>query len=84
MSRVCELTNKKTIFGGSRKHKRGSSGGGGVWQFKAQRTPRTWKLNLRKTKLVNAITGKPETLKISMKSYKRLKKGVVYKGYKLA
>jgi len=48
MSRTCELTNKRTIFGGARKHKRGSSGGGGVWQFKAQRTARTWKLNLKK------------------------------------
>ncbi|MEP7103522.1 MAG: 50S ribosomal protein L28 [Candidatus Dojkabacteria bacterium] len=72
MARVCELTGKKTSFGGNHKHRRGSSGGGGVWQHKAQNTNRTWKPNLRKVKLT--INGRSRRVKISMKAYKKLKK----------
>ncbi len=78
------LTGKGSMFGGHRKHRRGSSGGGGAWAFRAQRTLRQWKPNLRKTKLVEVATGKVENLKISMKTYKRLRKGDSVKGYKLA
>lgn len=72
MSRVCELTGKKTVFGGSHKHRRGSSGGGGVWRFKAPNTNRSWKPNLRKVKL--EVNGQVKRVKISMKAYKKLKK----------
>ena len=72
MSRECEITGKKTVFGGSHKHKRGASGGGGVWRFKAPNTNRSWKPNLRKVKLeVNGVT---RPVKISMKAYKKLRK----------
>lgn len=72
MARVDELTGKKTSFGGNHKHRRGSSGGGGVWRFKAPNTKRTWKPNLRKVKLtVNGVT---KRVKISMKTYKKLRK----------
>lgn len=72
------------MFGGSRKHRRGSSGGGGVWRFKSQRTQKIWRPNLRKAKLVETSTGKQDTYKISMKAYKRLRKGDELEGYKLA
>ncbi len=72
MSRVCEITGKKTAFGGSHKHRRGSSGGGGTWRFKAPNTKRTWKPNLRKVKL--EVNGQIKRVKISMKAYKRLRK----------
>jgi len=72
MSRVCEITGKKTAFGGNHKHRRGSSGGGGAWAFKAQNTKRQWKPNLRKVKLM--VNGQSRRVKISMKAYKRLRK----------
>jgi len=78
------LTGKGSMFGGHRKHRRGSSGGGGAWSFRAQRTLRQWKPNLRKVRLTQIATGKIANLKISMKTYKRLRKGGVIEGYKLA
>lgn len=83
MAKKCDLTGKKTRTGGQRKHQRGSSGGGGVWANKAQRTLRKWRPNLRKTRLINLTTGNIETLKISMKAYKKLRKGANLKGYRL-
>jgi len=72
MARVDELTGKKTVFGGHHTHRRGKSGGGGVWAKKAPNTNRTWKPNLRKVKLeVNGVTRR---VKISMKTYKKLRK----------
>ncbi|BCX13823.1 MAG: hypothetical protein KatS3mg085_355 [Candidatus Dojkabacteria bacterium] len=72
MSRQCDLSGKKTAFGHSKKHRRGSSGGGGQWRFKAPTTNRTWRPNLRKLKVV--MNGTPVTIKVSMKMYKKLKK----------
>ncbi|MEI7578423.1 MAG: bL28 family ribosomal protein [bacterium] len=83
MSNKCDITNKTIAFGGSRKHQRGSSGGGGVWRFKAQRTLRTWKPNLRKVKLLELASGKKDTYKISMKAYKKLRTGASVAGYSL-
>lgn len=74
MSRVCELTGRKTSFGGNHKHRRGKSGGGGVWSAKAPNTKRQWKPNLRKVKL--EVNGQTRRVKISMKAYKRLKKSM--------
>ena len=78
-----ELTGKGSMFGGHRKHRRGSSGGGGAWSFRAQRTLRQWKPNLRKVRLEEVLTGKIDTLKISMKTYKKLRQGHSVEGYKL-
>jgi ribosomal protein L28 len=72
MSRVCDLSGKRTAYGHNKKHRRGSSGGGGRWRFKAPKTNRTWEPNLRKLK-VN-IDGTSQTIKVSMKMYKRLRK----------
>ena len=71
MSRLCELTGRKTSTGNRKKHRRGSSGGSGVWRFKAPKTKRTWRPNLRKVKMI--IDGKPQKIKVSMKAYKRLR-----------
>jgi large subunit ribosomal protein L28 len=70
MSRICEITGRKTSFGGNHKHRRGSSGGGGVWKNKAQNTKRTWKPNLRKVRVL--VNGTPKKTKVSMKAYKKL------------
>ena len=75
MARVCELTGKKTAFGSNQKHKRGRSGGGGKWRFKAPKTKRTWKPNLRKVKVM--VNGTSRRIKISMKAYKKLRKVAV-------
>lgn len=74
MSRVCEITGRKTSFGGNHKHRRGSSGGGGMWAFKAPNTKRKWKPNLRKVKL--EVNGQVRRVKVSMKAYKKLRKSV--------
>ena len=71
MSRQCEILGKKTSFGNNKKHRRGSSGGGGIWRFKAPKTRRTWKPNLRKIKLT--INGETKKIKISMKAYKKIR-----------
>ncbi len=81
MSKQCQLTGRKTRYGGNRKHKKGSSGSGGVWRFKSQRTSRTWKPNLKKVTLEK--DGKQEKMKISMKAYKKLRQGKTINGYKL-
>ncbi len=72
MARQCEILGKKTSFGGNKKHRRGASGGGGKWKFKAPNTKRTWKPNLRKVKL--EIDGQVKRVKVSMKAYKKLRK----------
>jgi len=54
------------------KHRRGSSGGGGAWRFRSQKTIRQWLPNLRKVKVM--VDGNVETIKVSMKAYKALRK----------
>lgn len=72
MARKCDISNRKTSFGNNKKHRLGSSGGSGMWRFKAQKTKRTWKPNLRKIRV--KINGKTQRMKVSMKAYKRLRK----------
>ncbi len=73
MARICEATGKKTMFGGSRQHNRGKAGGTkGPWAYKSQRTTRKWDLNLRKARV--RIDGVVRSVRLSMKSYKRLRK----------
>lgn len=71
MAKKCDLTGKKTTFGGNRKHRRGASGGGGAWRFKSQRTARKWEPNLRTVRVV--MEGVPQTIKVSMKAYKKIR-----------
>jgi large subunit ribosomal protein L28 len=72
MSKICELTGRKTSFGNRKQHRRGKSGSGGVWNFKAPKTRRTWKPNLRKVKV--EINGQTKRITVSMKAYKKLRK----------
>jgi ribosomal protein L28 len=83
MARKCDLSDRKTISAGNRKHVRGSSGAGGRWRFKATRTLTTKQPNLRKARVVDP-TGRIVTLKISMKVYKKLRQGSAVEGYRLS
>jgi len=69
MSRICYFTGKTTTIGNQRKHNYG-----GGWAFRAHRTTRTWKPNLRKLKIVE--DGTPKTVYVSMKFYKKLKQSL--------
>lgn len=71
MTKVCFICQKSIVTGGNRKHRRGSSGGGGAWRFKSQRTLRTWKPNLRKITIDEGGIVYREV--ICMKCYKRLR-----------
>lgn len=82
MARKCDISGSKTQFGGNRKHRRGSSGSGGAWRFKSTRTTRTWKPNLREVRV--SFAGKIQKVKVSMKTYKKLRTGEPVKGYVLA
>ncbi|MCA9386433.1 50S ribosomal protein L28 [Candidatus Dojkabacteria bacterium] len=72
MARVCEISGRKTRTGNRIQHRRGKSGSGGAWNYKAPKTKRTWKPNLRKVK-VN-INGTTKRIKVSMKEYKKMRK----------
>lgn len=82
MSRICLITGRKVAFGHNMKHRRGSSGGGGAWRFRSTKTNRTWSPNLRKVKVL--IDGKVETITVSMKGYKALRKFGNVNGVSLA
>jgi ribosomal protein L28 len=82
MSKICDLTGRKTTYGHKMKHRRGSSGGGGAWRFRAQKTRRTWEPNLKKVDVI--VDGKQVKLKISMKAYKALRKYGQLRGVTLA
>jgi ribosomal protein L28 len=82
MARVCDITGRKTSFGHKMKHRRGSSGGGGAWAFRSHKSLRTWLPNLRKIR-VN-INGQVETIRVSMKAYKALRKNGSVNGITLA
>jgi len=78
MSRLCDLSGRKTSTGNHKKHRRGSSGGGGAWAYRAQKVKRNWYPNLRKIRI--EVDGKTETVKVSMKAYKTLRNKGTYKG----
>lgn len=71
MARKSEISGAKTSFGNAKKHRRGQSGAGGRWRFKAPKTRRTWKPNLRKAKV--KVNGTVKRMKMTMKDYKKLK-----------
>jgi len=68
MSKKCFFCEKETTFGGHRRHKYG-----GGWEYRAQRTSRKFKANLRKAKVEK--DGEEKVVDICMKCYKRLRKG---------
>ncbi|KXK09871.1 MAG: L28 family ribosomal protein [Candidatus Dojkabacteria bacterium] len=81
MARVCDLTGRRTSTGNHKKHRRGSSGGGGAWSYRSQKVKRTWKPNLRKVK-VN-MDGKVQVITVSMKAYKTLRNKGKFAGAEL-
>lgn len=64
MSRSCYFCGKGVAFGGNRKHKYG-----GGWAYRAQRTSRKYKPNLRKIKIEE--NGTKKRVDICMKCYKK-------------
>ena len=60
MAKICELCGKSTVSGNSIQHKH--SGG---WMYKAPKTKRTFKPNLRKVKAV--IDGDTKTISVCAK-----------------
>ncbi len=66
MAKICELCGKSTVSGNSIQHKH--SGG---WMYKAPKTKRTFKPNLRKIDV--DIEGTPSKIRACMKCYKKLK-----------
>jgi large subunit ribosomal protein L28 len=67
MSKVCHICGKSTKAGKNIQHKHSEG-----WRFRAPRTNRQFKPNLKKVEL--EIDGKLEKVNICMKCYKRLRK----------
>jgi large subunit ribosomal protein L28 len=67
MAKVCHMCGKSTIAGKNIQHKHSEG-----WRYKAPRTNRQFKPNLKKIKL--EVDGKPTKVRICMKCYKRLRK----------
>ena len=59
MSRVCPITGKGPLSGNKRSHS-------------MRATRRTWNVNLQKVKVI--VDGKPQTIRISARALKTLKK----------
>ena len=70
MSYVCQICGKKNVMGRSQKHKRGVAGK--RWKFRAQETPRLFKVNLQRVTL--KINGEEKKMRICTKCLKRIKK----------
>lgn len=67
MSKVCYICEKSTIAGKRIQHKHA-----GGWGLKAPKSNRIFKPNLKKLNL--EVDGKPMTVSVCMKCYKRLRK----------
>jgi len=72
MARKDDITGKKTVAGRSRRHQRGKAGGvSGPWSKKAPVSNRTFRPNLTRVRVL--VDGVPRKLRLSMKTYKRLR-----------
>jgi large subunit ribosomal protein L28 len=78
MSYVCQICGKVNVVGRSQKHKRGVAGK--RWRFRAQETPRLFKVNLQKKTVV--INGKKRQMRLCTKCIKRIKKFGKIRKYK--
>ena len=67
MSKHCFFCKKSVTSGGHRRHKYG-----GGWEYRAARTTRKFKPNLRKALV--AKDGKEQKVDICMKCYKKMRK----------
>ncbi len=69
MSKVCEICEKSTVAGKRIQHHHSIG-----WRFKAPRSKRTFKPNLKKVKV--DVDGTTKSMNICMKCYKKLRKEV--------
>ena len=67
MSKVCYICGKSTVAGKNIQHKHSEG-----WRYKAPKTNRTFKPNLKKIKL--DVDGKLMNVTVCMKCYKKLRK----------
>ncbi len=67
MTKICDFSGKSVIAGKRIQHKHS-----GQWRFKAPKTNRQFKANIREIK-VNDVKGKTVKMNIAMKSYKKLR-----------
>jgi large subunit ribosomal protein L28 len=67
MSKVCYICEKSTIVGKRIQHKHSEG-----WRYKAPKSNRTFKPNLKKIRL--EVDGKMVRVPVCMKCYKRLRK----------
>lgn len=84
MSRICDLSGTKTVAGKTRVHQRGAAGGvSGRWSKKAPAKNRVFRPNLvRNIKVL--MDGKVQTVTVSTKVLKRMRKFGHYQGVTLA
>jgi ribosomal protein L28 len=69
MSYVCQICHKSNVAGHSKKHKRGVAGK--RWKFRAQVTPRLFKINLQKKTVV--VNGEVKQMRLCAKCIKRIR-----------
>ena len=67
MAKFCEICEKQTVAGKNKQHHHSIQ-----WRFRAPRTNRVFKPNLKKVKL--DVDGKLVKANVCMKCYKRLRK----------
>jgi len=67
MSKACQLCGKSTVSGNRIQHKHSTG-----WRYKAPKTKRTFKPNLRSVAV--EIEGTPSKIDVCMKCYKQLRK----------
>ncbi|MCA9376339.1 50S ribosomal protein L28 [Candidatus Nomurabacteria bacterium] len=67
MAKYCELCEKQTVAGRRIQHHHSIQ-----WRFRAPRTTRTFKPNVRKVKM--DVDGKVKNVSVCMKCYKRMRK----------
>jgi large subunit ribosomal protein L28 len=67
MARICELCGKKTVYGRRKRHHHAIG-----WLYRAPRTSRTWKPNLRKVKVTK--DGVTKKITVCMRCYKKMNK----------
>ena len=70
MSKVCYICEKSTVAGKGIQHKHA-----GGWRYKAPKSNRVFKPNLKKVKL--DVDGKQMKVTVCMKCYKRLQKEAI-------
>lgn len=69
MSKVCEICGKSTISGNRIQHKHSIG-----WRYKAPKTKREFKPNLRTVEVMVNGSNAPVKMSVCMKCYKKLRK----------